>query len=437
MVQAIARADEVLIRARPTLAAGKYQRMAGDPYSFFRGSLALFRADWEAGRASRSGFLSQTQPVLGLGDPHPENVGLLVDRQQQLALEFNDFDSADRVPYLFDVRRLLAGLALGARLKVPAADASGIARAGAAAYVTELRALADGAEPRRLVDDQGALIVQDLFRRGRRDLAARAELENLSTTVDAEGAAVPRRLLRGVLDPAEPTAVLSDVAPALVPSLDAVVAPLGRRVLDRVRQFGSGVASWPRVRYLLLLEGDAPGAELVVEVKELAESPLAGWYRPTFVAADTPGRVEGACRRVWAIPDADPRWFTTTWRGLPVQVRTESEAQKGVRVSRWVDSRGTEAELTKLAQVLGALLARAHSRSEAATVRSVVAQLARDPEAFADEQAAFADAEAQGVLLDFERFGRALTALGPTLGVVTPPPDAPSAVLADLFGVAP
>lgn len=94
IVNAFSRADELLLRTRPTLVAGKYQRMASLPFEFYRGNLPLFRFDWELGRTSRSGFAANTQAVLGLADPHPENFGILVAGDSTAALEPNDFDSA-------------------------------------------------------------------------------------------------------------------------------------------------------------------------------------------------------------------------------------------------------------------------------------------------------------------------------------------------------
>src|SRR5687768_11644080 len=108
LVNVIVGADEALIRARPELCAGKYRRMAADPYAFFRGSLALWlhdlRLDTEG--AARSAYALDGPLPLALGDPHPENFGVLEAGDGTLALEPNDFDAADRAPYLNDVRRL-------------------------------------------------------------------------------------------------------------------------------------------------------------------------------------------------------------------------------------------------------------------------------------------------------------------------------------------
>lgn len=433
LIQVLTKADEVLIRSRPQLASGKFERMALGPFEFYRGTLPLFRADWEAGRLSRSGFLAGTPPVLGLGDPHPENFGLLLGRDGVLALEPNDFDSADRVPYLFDVRRLVTGLAVGARVSRPDEPTEAIAHAAALSYATTLLALANGTAPERVTDALGSVVLEDLFRRGRRALTARKELAQL-TRVDGG----VRRFLRGAPDDAEPTAVLEDVKPAIAASLEGPLARLGAstHLLDAVRQYGSGVASWPRLRFLLLLDGpsDSPADDVVVELKELTESALAGWYRPALVASDTPTRVEAALRSGWAVPDADPRWFCTEWEGLPVQIRTESEAHKSVRVDRWQGVRGTTEALANLGSVLGAVLARVHSRREPEVLVALTAQLGRDPRAFAAEQAAFAAEESAQVLADFERFREARARWGPLLGVVNDERDRPVSLAAELFG---
>ncbi len=426
VVQALVRADEVLLRTRPELMEGKFRRMAETPTTFFRGSLPLFVADWEAGRASSSGFLRDTLPVLGLGDPHPENFGLLAGRDGTFTFEPNDFDSVGPVPYLFDVRRLVTGLAVGARQRGPQLDGAALAYVAAAAYADALLA---GDPPGAISEPGDSAVLADLFERAREDLGARSELQALT-----DGA---QRFRRGVLDPTEPTALLAEVHPSLA-ELPAVVSRLASEgsVLDLVRQFGSGVASWPRLRFLVLLQGptDAASDDVILELKELALAPTAGWYRPWAMAADTPTRVEAGLRRLWSRPDADPRWYTTSWQGLPLQVRTESEAHKGIRVARWSGRRGTQAELEKLAAVLGSVLARVHLASDADALATVRRQLARGPRAFAQEQANFAEVESAQALVDLGHFQRALESLGPRLGVTQDPRELPQGFAREIFG---
>lgn len=432
LVSVLARADEVALRTRPQLVTGKFARMAGDPYAFLRGSLPLFRYDWEKGTASKSGFLVGVPPVLGLGDPHPENFGLLIASDGTFALEPNDFDSADLVPFLLDLRRLTTGLGVSARALPVSVEKLG--QAAATSYLRTVLERFDGAPIARVTKAQGA-IVDDLFRRGARDLAARAELSALTEVTNGV-----RRFKRGVLDPADPNEALTELPAFALEALPQALVRLGSpRVLDAVRQYGSGVASWPRIRLLLLLEGPsaALGDDVVVELKELTESPFAGWYRPVLAAADTATRVEAASRRSWARPDADPRWFTTEWLGFPMQLRTESEAQKGVNTGRFSGARGTEAELLVLAEVLGALLARVHAQSEPATVEALVRALQKNPEAFVLEEGAFAVESTARSLEDTEHLQHALERLGPTLGITADVRERPASHVEALFGSPP
>ncbi len=419
LVAVLTRSDQALLQTRPQLVAGKYQHMTGDAYTFYRGTLALFRHDWEAGRLSQTRF-ELGEPVWGIGDPHPENFGLLVAGDRTAALEANDLDSADRVPALFDLRRLLAGLGVATRLTSPGTEVKGVAGAAARAYLDELDRLARGGAPARIDTDLGQVVLANLFKRSARDLAARAELANL-TQVTAEG----RRFLRGVVDPTDPTGVLAELDPLLRASVSALVARFGT-VRDVVREYGSGVASWPRVRLLVLMVGPTGDGsdDFILEVKEEGESPVAGWYAPQVRAEDIASRVEAAARRSWARPDADPRYFTSAWVGFPVQVRTEAEANKGVKLKRLTGDRATPDALAALAQTLGTILARVHAASgpgTAARLRGAVA----DADAFVEEQAAFGDSGSASTLDDFATFQQLVAARGALLGFDPGPPAAP------------
>jgi uncharacterized protein (DUF2252 family) len=450
----LARADEPLLRSRPGFVEAKYAAMRASPFAFVRGSLPIHRHDWATGEIASSRFTVSLPLVRGLGDPHPENFGLLAAADGTLALEPNDFDAADRVPYLWDVRRLAASLAVAVSLS-NADDAAArqravaarpeVVRRFAASYAQSLAAIARGEPGARAIAGRGGPVVDDLFRRGARDLAARAELSGLT-----EITAGARRLRRGVVDPEEPTARLDDapevVRAALPRALEVyretLVAPVDAgelAVLDVARQLGSGVASRPRVRFLVLVRGptDAPEDDVVLEVKELVDSGTATPLPLPVHAGSVEERVLDASRAAWARPDAERWWGASRLLGLPVQVRLESEAQKSVRVARLVGARGTPEALSSLADVLGALLARVHAvpvprESDPAVV--VSGAIGADVAAFAEEQAAFAEGYAARSLGDAARFAAALDALGPRLGVPIDPIDAPRADTRALWG---
>jgi uncharacterized protein (DUF2252 family) len=463
----LARADASMIRARPALVAGKYTRMAEDAYSFYRGTLAVYRHDWETGatgisasafslEAPRTGTLPPGLSALLVGDAHPENFGILRARDLSLGLEPNDFDSADRGPYLWDLRRLTTGVSVAARLSntddpeaAAAAKAASrsIARAAAESYATAIRALAAGAPRARVTDGGGEPVIVDLFDRSAQGTLDRTELEN-TTLADGK-----RRLKRGVLDPTVPYQSWADLPPDAYAALPAAVAayrdtlvkpppPEFFTLLDAVRVFGSGVASWPKVRVILLVRGptDDPGDDVLLELKELGDAGVAKAYPPGVFFDDNPERVRSISRAVWAIPDADPLWGTTRWLGLDCQIKTESEGEKTVRVKRLDGKRGTPEAITGLARTLGALLARVHAAKPGDgtdPASAIAAVIGNDAEAFADEQADVAETYAAQVLADWPRFAAALAELGQRLGIPLDPADAPRPDLAALYGTPP
>jgi hypothetical protein len=438
----LARADAALLRERPLLAEGKYQRMAASPSAFHQGSLALFRQDWELGRSSRSDFLADLPPVSGVGDAYLEAFGLLasgpverLDDSAILTLEAVELESAGPVPYLFDVRRLVAGLRLvdlaarrlpdgGSRLD-GGSPPDELGLAAARAYAEELVARADAGDsgpPLTEGDVEGAAL-RELFTRASEALRSRPELARL-TELDEAGAP---RLRRGAV--AEPGRVLSSLPPWARRELPTLLRlRLGdlpwATPLDAVRDFGQGITSFPRLRALVLLPGPtaAQGDEVLLEVRELDETPLAGWYRPPAAQAEAGPRVQAASARVWSAPGAGARSFTGTWLGLPVQVRTVGDAVPRLSVERLLAPGNaalrTPDSLRGLARTLGRLLARIHARSEASTVRAIAARLTADVERFAQEQSAFATAHAAQTVDDAQWLALLLgpSRLGPRLG---------------------
>jgi uncharacterized protein (DUF2252 family) len=197
---------------------------------------------------------------------------------------------------LWDVRRLALGLVIAAHVSNPNAPAIrdaviaeqwSIARAVAEGYAEEIRALASGAARVRLIAPQANPIFADALARSENHLASREELEEL-TVLEAG----TRKLKRGGLDPQEPGEIAVDTLDTVRTALPAVLARYRQtllapppaeyfELLDVVRVFGKGIASWPRVRLLALVRGpsDASGDDIVLDAHELSDSGTAGWYR--------------------------------------------------------------------------------------------------------------------------------------------------------------
>lgn len=454
IVQVITRADEALLRLRPELAAQKYKSMAGSLFSFYRGTFPVYLHDLSQGELDNSAYFAEAYPM-SLGDAHPENFGTLVARDGTMALEVNDLDVADRYPYLWEVRRLAVGITIAARASNPEDEvARSTARARereyavalAAGYAAEIVRLSKGGARDRFVDPTGSVFLEDLFERAQEDVLSQQELTELTVVEDGK-----RRLRRGPIDPDDPENIYvdaADVARGAMPetitvyrnTLAAPPNPGYFHIKDVAREYGSGVASRPRVRLIVLIEGPTEALEddVLLEVKEIGDSGARPVGRPSVAADDIAGRILFAKKTAWTNRNADPLWGMSQLLGLTVQLKREVESHKTIRVARIAEEIGTPEALIELGDRLGMFLARVHAGSEdqfPGTMGAIAAAAGRD--GFANEQADAAVAYANVIEADFDRFKQALEELGPRLGVPFDPNDAPDADIAALLGTPP
>src|ERR1700685_3726988 len=90
---------------RPDLLPLRYSRMLENPLSFYRGN-ALLMADDLARGASTS------LEVQICGDAHLANFNLFSSPERHLVFDVNDFDETDLGPFEWDLKRLVASLAI-------------------------------------------------------------------------------------------------------------------------------------------------------------------------------------------------------------------------------------------------------------------------------------------------------------------------------------
>lgn len=451
IVTALVQADELQLRYRPELVAGKYRRMAASPFDFYRGSFFLFLRDCRDSTQAvgTQAFRTDVMPY-ALGDAHVENFGLLRGPGGELTLEPNDFDAADRWPFEIDVRRLSVSLVLGARLGSPAVSEEAerdIARAVLESYVARVRACAEQREPEPEADTSASPHLEDLERRARRDGPGREELSAL-TELGADGV---RRFRRGAVDPEDAESVLLDLPRYALSALPETFAAYTRtlsappppeffQVLDAVRELGGGVASWPRVRVLAAVRGasDAPEDDVILEVKEAIDSGARETVWPGRFFDDLTDRVCTIRDAAWVQPAADPLWGMGAWIGLRVQIRSESEWHKNLRVARFEEERATAEAYVDLAKRLGRRVGNLHSAPVSALRPCVaIAEAIGDGAAFVSHEVEVARSYATRVQADHQLFQQALAARGPLLGVPDSALAPPNAELAALFGDAP
>ena len=130
---------------QPDLLPIRYGRMAASPFAFLRGAAAVMAADLAP------------SPVTGLrvqaiGDAHISNFGVFATPERRLVFDVNDFDETLPAPWEWDVKRLVASVAVAAQENGAGRKAAAAAaERGAAAYRAAMRDLAGQAHARDVV----------------------------------------------------------------------------------------------------------------------------------------------------------------------------------------------------------------------------------------------------------------------------------------------
>ncbi|HEV7651259.1 MAG TPA: DUF2252 domain-containing protein [Actinophytocola sp.] len=270
IVAVLVDAFDELMRADPVAFRRKFRKMAADPFAFYRGTACLFYAD----------MASETDPwadertgrVWIQGDLHAENFGTYMDASGTLVFDVNDFDEAYLGSFTWDLKRLVASVALMAWSKaVSDDDIATLAGSYLRAYVRQVRAFAanPGDEHVRLQLDSTDGVLHDVLLQAR--MCTRIDLlGSLTTVADHE-----RRFTRGLgvrdLDDAERATVLR----AFESYLDTI--PRGKRftgndyvVKDVVGRSGFGIGSAGLPAYNVLVEGSTQALEndVVLSMKQ-------------------------------------------------------------------------------------------------------------------------------------------------------------------------
>jgi uncharacterized protein (DUF2252 family) len=92
----------------PELVPIRYGRMLISPFTFYRGGAAIMAADLAP--TPRSGLRVQL-----CGDAHLSNFGAFASPERDLVFDLNDFDETLPGPWEWDLKRLAASFAIGAR----------------------------------------------------------------------------------------------------------------------------------------------------------------------------------------------------------------------------------------------------------------------------------------------------------------------------------
>ena len=260
-----------LMVADPGAFRQKFRKMAAGPFAFYRGSACLFYADMERGPDRWAD--ERTGRVWIQGDLHAENFGTYMDGDGVFVFDVNDFDEAYLGHFTWDIKRMVASVALLAWMKaISDADIAQLIETYVRAYIEQVRYFVhsdrDHEYSLRLETTDGE--VKEILLETR--LNTRVDLLERITLVDGD---FERKFRRGPgvrdLDDAERAKVEAAYESYLETIPDAKrFRSLTYQVKDIVGRKGFGIGSAGLPAYNILVEGPTQALEndVVLSMKQ-------------------------------------------------------------------------------------------------------------------------------------------------------------------------
>lgn len=250
-----------LMAAEPAAFRRKFRKMASSAFAFYRGSACLFYADM-ADRYAEDTFLNErTSRVWVHGDLHAENFGTYMNADGALVFNVNDFDEAYVGPFMWDLKRFVASVALIGYAKALSDGMIGdLVEGFAESYLAELRAIAVGGDDAigSLTLDTATGPLHRVLQQAR--LNTRVDLLGRLTLIDN----YERRFAHGdgifEVDPLARAAV-EEAFRRYLTTLTHRTYKVDRTIKDIVLRKGVGIGSAGLPSFNLLLEGHTQALE--------------------------------------------------------------------------------------------------------------------------------------------------------------------------------
>jgi uncharacterized protein (DUF2252 family) len=418
IVDVLADAFSELMTGAPAAFRAKFRKMAAEPFAFYRGSAPLYYAD--VGRLRDPWVDERTRRVWIQGDLHAENFGTYLDGDGVLVFDVNDFDEAYVAPWTWDLRRLVASVALlGWSKAFSDADIDALNAAYLRAYLDAVRSFSGGsaerdvALTRRTTDGP----IREALQRSR--MSSRRALLDRLTEIEGED-----RIFRdgpGVrrLDDDERAEVLA----AYASYLDTIPpakrwADTAYHVHDVVGRSGFGIGSAGLPAYNVLIEGpnEALDFDVVLSMKQgLRAAPSRAVDDPEVASWFLHEGHRTALSRRALQAHADRLLGWTELRGVGFVVNELSPYEEDLDWDDLTEPR----ELRDVLHHLGHATARAHCVSDADAEQGLVGLQVEDAilavvgdraDAFVADLVGFGRAYAAVVRDDHRRFVEAFRA---------------------------
>jgi uncharacterized protein (DUF2252 family) len=271
IVEVLVDAFSELMDADPDAFRQKFRKMAASPFAFYRGSAFLFYRDMA--REEDRWANERTGRVWIQGDLHAENFGTYMDGNGVFVFDVNDFDEAYLGHFTWDIKRMVASVALLAWTKaISDDDIEALISTYTRAYLEQVRYFVrsdrDHEYSLRLETTDGEVHETLLETR----LNTRVALLDRTTIVDEN---FERRFRRGSgvrdLDDAERAKVQTAYKAYLETIPDAKrFRSLTYEVKDIVGRKGFGIGSAGLPAYNILVEGPTQALEndVVLSMKQ-------------------------------------------------------------------------------------------------------------------------------------------------------------------------
>lgn len=367
-------------------AFGKFDKLAGSRFSFFRGTALLFYRDM-------AGEDAWMPTVLAAGDIHPENFGVMPNADNVPIFGINDYDEVFYAPFTWDLKRGATGFMI-------AADEIGgygkgkrckIARSFVRGYVDRISGYAaDHSEgDSDLREDNAPELIAELIGSaksgGRAKWLAKKYYNETATGFRSSKKLVPissrREEFQELIDR------YVEESGITVPERAGAM-----RVKDVAERRGQGTASLGLVRYYVMIQGPLTDAsdDILLELKQARRSALEGLVPPSehVVEGNADRVVHG--QRVQLV-SGDRFYGSIKHRGISFLVRERSWFRDDIDLDDLSFKQWRE-----YAQICGEVLAQAHALSDEAglldhDVEPEIVEAIGFPELFVDDIVRFAE----------------------------------------------
>ncbi|MEK7730182.1 MAG: DUF2252 domain-containing protein [candidate division KSB1 bacterium] len=270
IIESFTSAYSDLMQADADAWRGKFRKMAVTPFAFYRGSAALFYADMI--RDEEPFVDKKTSRVWIQGDLHAENFGTYLNSKGVLVFDVNDFDEAYVAPFTWDLKRLVASLALiGFQKALSDQEIRDMIKTFVLSYVTQVTRFAAKQEASdfalRLDNTKGKLL--ELLQKSR--LQTRVDLLNSNTTIENYDRRFASNKILAPVDEAMRAKVLQAFEQYLktIPQSKRLSA-VSYHVKDVCAVRGVGIGSAGLKIYSILLEGPTQTLEndIIISMKQ-------------------------------------------------------------------------------------------------------------------------------------------------------------------------